>query len=230
MRYRNTLLLAVALLLGVSAAGAYQQEDKKTGNKPAKNAKEQSKNAKDQAKAPPTAEQEAEALRFVREHHPQLADLLSQLKSSNTAQYQQAIRDLHRAATTLGETQKNDPKKYELDLKAWEVSSKIQVLAARYIMTPSPELENEIKAKLLEQIDIKLEQQKFDRERTAKRLERLDAVIAKTQESRQQEADKALEKLTRSTVAKPARKKSEPAATSTSPKEGSKDKPSAKSK
>ena len=218
MRKTSWPLLVIVLLLAVSVAGGYDGNGEKNGGNKG------SKTAKETPKTPITPEMEAEAMNFIRQNHADLVELLNQLKSTNQTQYQQAVRDLARAATTLAGTEKNDPKKYVLDLKAWQVNSQIQVLAARYAMSPSPELKEDIKAKLVDQINIRLEQQKLERERTAARLSRIDESISKLQESRDQEAQKALDKLTKVTPQKPVAKKENKGAVS-GQKSGSNEKP-----
>lgn len=201
MRKPSWPLITIVLSLAGSVAGGYDGNGEKDGGNKG------SKTAKETSKTPVTPEMEAEAMSFIRQNHSDLVELLNQLKTTNQTQYQQAVRDLSRAATTLASTEKNDPKKYVLDLQAWQVNSQIQVLAARYAMSPSPELKEDIKAKLLEQLDLRLEQQKLDRERTAARLSRLDESISKLQESRGQEAQKALDKLTKASPQKSATRK-----------------------
>jgi hypothetical protein len=201
MRKANWPLIVVVLLVAVSVAGGFDGKGEKGG------ANKSARTAKETLKTPVTPEMEADAMNFIRQNHSDLVELLNQLKNTNQTQYQQAVRDLSRAATTLANTEKNDPKKYVLDLQAWQVNSQIQVLAARYAMSPSPELKEDIKAKLVEQINIRLEQQKLDRERTAARLTRLDESISKLQDSRDQEAQKSLDKLVKASTQKPVAKK-----------------------
>jgi flagellar basal body-associated protein FliL len=218
MHKSNWPLIVVVLLVAVPVAHGFDGNGEKGG------ANKTNKPAKETPKAPVTPEMEAEAVNLVKQNHPELVELLHQLKTTNQTQYQQAVRDLSRAATTLANTEKNDPKKYVLDLKAWQVNSQIQVLAARYAMSPSPELKEEIKGKLVEQIDLRLEQQKLDRERTAGRLSRLDESISKLQDSREQEAQKALDKLTKASTQKSATRKESKGAAS-GQKRDSADKP-----
>lgn len=202
MRVFSRIICLVSLVLAATIAAGFEGDNgKPNANKP-------NKAAKETPKTPVTPEMETEAMSFVRSHHPELVELLNQLKTSNTLRFQEAIRDLSRAATTLATTERNDPKKYVLDLKAWQVNSQVQVLAARMAMGRSPELEAELKARLVEQIDIRLEQQQLDRERTVARLERLDAAIAKTKQTRDDDAKKAFDKLAKTTPApKPNPKK-----------------------
>ncbi len=213
MRILSRFAFLMSLVFVASVAGGFDGDSDKPGaNKPNR--------AKETPKTLVTPEMEAEATSFIRQNHPELVELLNQLKASNTTQYQQAVRDLSRAATTLATTAKSDPKKHVLDLKAWQVTSQIQVLAARMAMGRSPDVEAELKARLLEQIDIRLEQQELDRERTAARLERLDTTIAKTKQSRDEEAKKAFDKLAKS-MPKPSPKKDSKAA-NTGAKKGEK--------
>ena len=70
-------LIAVVLLFAVfvaGTAGGVAQES--SANKPQKPAKET-------PKAPVTADMEAEAMKFVSQHHPKLVELLNQLKTTN---------------------------------------------------------------------------------------------------------------------------------------------------
>jgi hypothetical protein len=188
----------------------------------------QQKPAKEAAKQPVTPEMETAAISFVSLHHPELAELINQLKGTNSDQYQQAIRDLSRTAATLANTQKNDPTRYELDLKLWQMNSHIQVIAARLAMAPTPELKESLKSKLLEQIDLRLEIHRLDRERVEARLKRIDDSITRLRDSREQEAAKAFERLTRSTAKPGARKTAKSAAGAT--KTDSSTKPAARPK
>ncbi len=211
MSKSHCLKLISVFALTVSVASGYDG-DKSASNKPAKP-------TKDSPKSPITAEMEAETVQFVRQHHEKLVELLTQLKTNDPTHYEQAVRELSRAATTLAETEKRDPKKYVLDLRAWQVNSQIQVLAARLAMSPTPELKEELRARLIEQIDIRIEQQKLDRERTEARLKKLDESITKLEGSREQEAVRAFEKLSRSTPKPGSKKQKETKAAKTNSKE-----------
>lgn len=142
-----------------------------------------------------TPEREAAALSFVRQHHPELEDLLVQLRNGNRREYQRAINDLFLASERLANTKERDPLKYELDLKAWKIDSRIRLLAARLAMTENEALQGELKELLLEKLDVQLEQQLLDRERLATRMEKLDAAIERLRTHREQEAQRALAKV-----------------------------------
>jgi hypothetical protein len=157
-----------------------------------------------------TPEREAAALSFVKQHHPELEDLLKQLKSGNRPEYRRAINELFVASERLAASKERDPVRYELDLRAWKIDSRIRLLAARMAMADDELLQAELKELLLEKIGVQLEQQLLERERVTARLERLDATIARLRNQREEEAQKALAKVLQEVqksrpVKKPAR-------------------------
>jgi hypothetical protein len=157
-----------------------------------------------------TPEREAAALSFVNQHHLELAELLKQLKSGNRAEYRRAINELFLASERLAASKERDPIKYELDLRAWKIDSRVRLLAARMAMADNELLQAELKELLLEKLDVQLEQQLLDRQRVTARLERLDATINRLRNQREEEAQKALAKVMQEVqksrqVKKPAR-------------------------
>src|SRR5688572_7698992 len=135
-----------------------------------------------------TPEREAAALSFVKQHHPELQELLSQLKSSTRPEYRRAINELFLASERLAASQERDPLKYELDLRAWKIESRIRLLAARLAMTDNDLLQGELKELLLEKVEVQLEQQLLERQRVASRLEKLDTTIERLRSQREAEA------------------------------------------
>jgi hypothetical protein len=142
-----------------------------------------------------TPEREAAALSFVKQHHSELGELLTQLRANNRPEYRRAINELFLASERLAAYKDRDPLKYELDLRAWKIDSRVRLLAARLAMTENDLLQAELKDLLLEKVDIQLEQQLLDRQRVAARLERLDTTIDRLRNQREDEAQKALAKV-----------------------------------
>lgn len=148
------------------------------------------------------AKAEADVLEFVREHHPELADLLSQLKENHPKEYQKAVQDLSRVRQRLQMMQKNDDRRYELELNVWKVETRVQLLAARLHMGPSEELREQLRAALGEQIDLRLELLHHEREQAKLRVEKLDAQIKRTDADRSQAIERQLKMLTAKSAAK----------------------------
>jgi hypothetical protein len=176
MRRFGSLAIGFPVVLGLLAAAFAQ----KTDSRPS---------------ALTTAEQEAQAIAFIKQHHGELVDLVTKLKKTNQKQYEKAIGDLAKTSKTLAETEQRDPRRYELDLRAWQTQSRIQVLAARMSMEKSPEIEAELKAALREQVAVRLQQHELERERLTARLEKLDTAITRLKETSDEEADRAFDRI-----------------------------------
>ena len=82
------------------------------------------------------AEREAAALAFVRENHPELADLLEQLKAMKPDQYERAINELWQVSRTLANYKKNEKRRYQPALDVWKARSRAELLAAQLASTP----------------------------------------------------------------------------------------------
>lgn len=167
-----------------------------------------SKNAKKVEKKPQASaeQQETAALALVRIHHPELSELLEQLKADNPKQYRQAVSELFRASQRLAQAKEKDPQRYELELKAWRIDSRVRLLAAKLTMETRPELEEKLKASLLELQDVRIELLSLDRERAAERLERLDAQLIRLQERREKLSERAFDQLMRRLKSRPKAK------------------------
>jgi hypothetical protein len=124
-----------------------------------------------------TPEREAAALTFVRMHHAELAELLERLKTRRPQEYQKAIRELFRASERLASSQEQQPLRYELELQEWKLSSRIQLLVARMSMNRTPELEQELRQLLNEQVSVHRDLIRFSYERTSARAAALQKEL-----------------------------------------------------
>lgn len=202
----STLLVVLATASAIAwgqAANSKNSRDKPSaasataGAKPTgSNSAKQSKPGRVQKELPSfTAEREAAALLFVGTHHPELADLLKQLKNGHADQYRQAIRDLFRTSEKLAQSKERNPRRYELDLQAWTLQSRIQVLAAKLAMGPNPAIEDELRAALMEQQKVQLDQLIEERERLAIRLKELEAQTETLRAEQSKRVDARMEDL-----------------------------------
>jgi hypothetical protein len=155
-----------------------------------------------------TQEREAAAMTFVRMHHPELATLLEQLKTTNKAEYQRAIRDLFRTSERLAQAQERNPQRYELELEAWKINSRIQVLVARLVMSRDPAIEAQLREALFAQISNRKQQVEYDRQRMSTRLSELDSELTEINRDQSQVVEERLKKLINSSK-RPATKKNE---------------------
>lgn len=193
------VLLPVFVLLAATVVVA---DDNRPASDPAARKmaqadKEADKSKANRPKTPPIDEKaEADVLEFVSEHHPELADLLEQLRDKNSKEYQKAISDLSRVRQRLHLMQKNDDQRYKLELAIWKAETHIQLLAARLHMDDKAELRDQLRAALSEQVDLRLQLLKYEREIAKDRLSRIESQIKKLDSERSQTIDRQLQVLT----------------------------------
>lgn len=111
-------------------------------------------------------DQETKSMEFVQSHHPELVSLLQLLKSMKRDEYEIAIRDIVRVRKRLEVLEKRDPPMYSIDLDAWKLQSKMDLLLAKAVGRDT-ELDTNALRNLVEQ---RIENQK---KRLALELERL---------------------------------------------------------
>ena len=78
-------------------------------------------------------EQESESMEFVQSHHPELVALLQRLKSMKRDEYETAVRDIVKVRKRLETLEKRDLKLHGVELDAWKLQSKIDLLLARAV-------------------------------------------------------------------------------------------------
>jgi hypothetical protein len=144
---------------------------------------------------PSEAEREQAAMALVREHHPDLVELLQRLKTTKEKDYRQAVRELYRDSQRLENFRQHDADRYALELRAWQLASRIRLLTAKLSLEDRPELEEELKTALAEQADVRLAIKKLERDRVALRLSKLDEEIATLTARREEELERGFDRL-----------------------------------
>ncbi|MGE0605749.1 MAG: hypothetical protein AB7O62_01390 [Pirellulales bacterium] len=201
---RSLLVAGLLLLASAWAARGDNSPDKNppdesaTAESPSTETRAAKKSARRDKLPLATPEREAAALMFVRIHHPELSAVLEQLKANKPEQYDRAIRELFRTCEQLNRTQDNDVQKYALDLEAWKVKSRIQLLAARASLGEDPALDQQLREAANRQSEIRIEQLALQREQLALRLAKLDEQLADAKQQQQAQADKHYAALMRS--------------------------------
>jgi len=151
---------------------------------------------------------EAAALAFAREHHRELVKLLARLKTSRPKEYGRAIDDLSKTNERLAKIKSRDAARYQRELKAWELKSRIQLLAARLQINPHDEsLHAKLKKALIEQANLRKAHAVAERRRLADRLKKLDLQIRQMQTDSEKAAEKKLQSLIRHAKKGTGRKK-----------------------
>lgn len=147
------------------------------------------------AKTPAVEIPEEETIAFAREHHPELADLLVNLKSTKPQAYARGLKQLSAAHQRLSRIKTAFPEKYALGLAVWKLDSRIQLLAARMTMSDETSLEEELKKLLAERHEARVKELTYDRELVEARLKKVDEALQKTIEGRDQALAAELDKI-----------------------------------
>jgi exonuclease VII large subunit len=149
------------------------------------------------AKVPPvSAERETAALEFVKEHQPELARLLEYLRHKQPRQYQRAVRELARTADRLKMTRERDPQRYELELQAWQVRSRIDLLAARWKVQPDEKIKERLRAAIVEQMTLQKQILERERDKVAQRLKTVESQLEKLNNMEPAEIERRLKAAT----------------------------------
>jgi hypothetical protein len=203
---RNLALIAILIgslpLLGFVAPCCAQQvgkasregSSKAAGNRP-------SAAAKAKVQLAVTPEREAAVKTFVARNHPELTSLLDLLKANQPKEYERAIRELYRVSEKLATIQERDSELYDLELQAWQVQSRIQLLVARLKMADSEDVRRELKEALGEQLKARAGLLRHERERVAERLQRIDRDLDRLEGNPQDWIDKQFAALVKNTRA-----------------------------
>jgi hypothetical protein len=152
-------------------------------------------------KAPTAArlapEREAAVLAFVKNNHPQLSELLIYLREKQPKQYERAVRDLFRTTERLAKIHDQDRDRYKLELKAWQVKSRIQLIAARLRMSPDDDqLQGELRQALAEDARNRQALLEGQRKKFAEKVESLDAAIDNLKANRNAMIDAEFKRIT----------------------------------
>lgn len=153
-----------------------------------------------------TGEQELSALSFAREHHAELADLLTGLKASGQPGYVDAIRELSRQHDRLARMEARSPERYAGELELWKIDSRIRLLAAQLSMGDSASLRESLQGQLRRKHELRVEMARQERARLLTRVERLDDTIASTTANIDQAVHDEVERLLKSTRSRSPKK------------------------
>ena len=157
------LLFGAVVALGSDGDGVGSKQAKDKATSPAAPVASIRKSA---ATPPPAFDpgREADALAFVREHHPELATVLDALKPMNPAEYRKAIGELSQVGRTLTDLKARNPKRYELALDAWKAKSRVELLAAQLDGAPGEELRSQLRLAIEAKVDVEIRRQRFELE------------------------------------------------------------------
>ena len=172
---------------------------------------------------PPFQQLETDAIAFVQEHHPELVSLLQSLKAMRQKEYETAIREIVRVRKRLESFAKRDAETHAMELDAWKLQSKIDLLIARGIARDKAFDTAVLRALLKLQVNNQKKRWKHEQTTLVKRQEQLVQLLLRTEGHEEEKIDQQLSTLLKrvdSKIGKTKKPKQE-----AKPKSESKDKP-----
>lgn len=124
-----------------------------------------------------TIEEENDALKFARDHHPELAKLLEQLKRKSKTGFARGTREVHATVLRLNRIREKQPARFDAELASWKTDSEIRLLTARWAISKNSNLEEQIQELLRKRQQAKIDRMKAERDKLAERLQQLDNQI-----------------------------------------------------
>lgn len=158
-----------------------------------------------------TYERESAAREFVAEHHPELNALLDRLKVMSPVEYEKAIVELFQVRESLTALRARDRNRYGPALDAWKAKSRVDVLAAQYVLKPSTGLESSLRQAIAVQVDCDLALRKAERDAVAARLRKLDEQVNRLESHRDSSIENRLNALRKKAPRAKAAARSAPA-------------------
>lgn len=142
---------------------------------------------------------ESSVLSFVAENHPELAEVLASLKPMRPEEYRKALRDLAQVKKQLSQVKERDPRRYELNLEAWKLRSRVELIAARLASSgTNPELESELRRAVESQVDLEIRRLRFEKTDAEERLRKVSENLARLEDRR----DASIESRVQATLKK----------------------------
>lgn len=144
---------------------------------------------------PPSEQLETDAIAFVQEHHPELVSLLQSLKAMRQKEYETAIREIVRTRKRLESLAKRDAETHAMELDAWKLQSKIDLLIARGIARDKAFDTVVLRALLKQQVENQKRRWKHEQTTLVKRQEQLVQLLVRTEGHEEEKIDQQLSTL-----------------------------------
>ena len=184
-----TKILAALLIASCLVGQPVQGQEKTEAAAQAGDATDAAQKAKEKrqkAAAEKAKKRNEYLMSFVRKSHPELEQLLLQLKDSKPRQYRAAMQGLNKDVMKIDAVKEKDPQRYNLLVTQWSIDSRLKVATAQLRVSDTQENRNAVRALVVQQVNFQIERFKIDRENTIKRLATLKKRIAELEAKRAQ--------------------------------------------
>lgn len=138
---------------------------------------------------------ESDAIAFVQEHHPELVTLLQSLKVMRQKEYEQAIREIVRTKKRLEAIAKRETELHAMELDAWKLKSKIDLLMAKAIARDQSFDKVVLRELLSRQVENQKKRWKHEQSTLTKRQGQLAELLEKTEGHEDERVEQQLSSL-----------------------------------
>lgn len=201
---------ATATTEGTGATPGKSGENPRPAPKP--NAAKRDPKRPEQKRGATFAERSQAVIAFAREHHPELAELLTRLEMTDAKQFETAIHELEREVERLTRMKEKPTAQYDLAIKKWKYDSRIRLIVARLSMNESSELEAELRSAVSERVALREQELRDELVQLRKRIESHEKQLKEIDESRDKVIDREVSLMRKSAGAARDRLKKQQAA------------------
>jgi len=135
---------------------------------------------------------ESDAIAFVQEHHSELVALLQSLKSMRQKEYEMAIREIVRTKKRLDSLAKRETDLHAMELEAWKLKSKIDLLMAKAIAQDTSFDKVALRDLLSQQVENQKKRWKHEQSTITKRQEQLAELLKRTEGHEEERVEQQL--------------------------------------
>ncbi len=192
-----TITIAIIAVVSLSSLGeAMKPERNSPSVSVSKNTDTKNTDTKNTDQWEITPEREAAALKFAELHHPELVQLLEALREIDQKQFHKAVEEIFRVSEKLARNKSRFPERYDLALKAWKLTSRLNLLVASLPMASDYEASmQDIKKAYTRKLEIQIQLLEMEEVAARKRLERIQESIASSKSDQQETIDKQLQRI-----------------------------------
>lgn len=199
------VLVSITSAFVNSSAFAQQSDDaKQRSDGKSKETKNRKPSSRDSNKKTTTkkfsAGRERMALKFVKQHHPELSRLLSGLKANNEEQYRSAILDLLHDRDRLLKI--NDSQRHDLSLELWKLNSRLRLEVARFSIAETAGDVDKLVDLMRNRNNVRVKLLSLERERLSKRTKKIEGQIETLRTLTTEKLVKDVERLRKSVAAR----------------------------
>ncbi|TWT60420.1 hypothetical protein [Rubinisphaera italica] len=199
MRIKSLFNITIAIVAVVSLSNlgeAMKPERNSSSVSVSKNTNSNNTNSNNADQWEITPEREAAALKFAELHHPELVQLLEALREIDQKQFRKAIEEIFRVSEKLARSKSRNPERYDLELKAWKLTSRLNLLVASLPMASDYDaaMQN-IKKAYTRKLEIQIKLLEMEEVAARKRLERIQESIASSQSDQEENINKQLQRI-----------------------------------